>query len=50
MSHRNTSGKTKAPLDPAFLDALARRLAEQCGLPLAMAKARVMALAISARP
>jgi hypothetical protein len=29
---------------------LAERLAGQCGLPMAVAKARVMALAINARP
>jgi hypothetical protein len=36
--------------DRAYLDRLAHRLAVDAGLPLPVAKARVMALAISARP
>jgi hypothetical protein len=37
-------------VDPRYLAQLAHRLADECGLPLAVAHKRVMALAISAQP
>ncbi len=42
--------RPRSPADQAFLDRLAKSLALQCGLPLALAQRRVKALAISAQP
>jgi hypothetical protein len=42
--------RLRPTVDPAYHDALAKRLADAAGLPLALARRRVMALAISARP
>jgi hypothetical protein len=41
--------RLRPTVDPAYHDALAKRLAD-AGLPLALARRRVMALPISARP
>jgi hypothetical protein len=49
--HVAASARNRAPAaDAGFLEAAARRLAEQFRLPLRVARARVEALAVSAQP
>jgi hypothetical protein len=46
----HASHRPRSASDAAYLDALARRLADAAGLPFELARRRVKALAISAQP
>jgi hypothetical protein len=48
--HRDNGRNRRQAVDQLYFEQRALRLAAACGLPLALAQRRVMALAISAQP